>query len=169
MRGLDALEFGCGACQFGIKVAMRGARVAGLDSHAPSCVTAGPSMAETGVRFPRRARPTASSCPFADERFDLVFCDHGVMTFADPLRHRPGGRARASPRRPVRVQHGDAVDLGRLGRDRRAARARAAPRPTSGMRRARSGTTDWTHDRVPADVRRAGSGCSARTASRSRT
>ena len=28
---LDALEYGCGACQFGIKVAKRGARVTGLD------------------------------------------------------------------------------------------------------------------------------------------
>ena len=31
VRDLDALEYGCGASQFGIKVAMRGARVQGLD------------------------------------------------------------------------------------------------------------------------------------------
>ena len=36
VRGLDVLEYGCGACQFGIRVAMRGARVTGLDSSAPA-------------------------------------------------------------------------------------------------------------------------------------
>ena len=42
----------------------------------------------------------AERVPFADESFDVVFCDHGAMTFADPYATvpevarvlRPGGR-----------------------------------------------------------------------------
>lgn len=40
VAGMEALEYGCGACQFGIKVAMRGARVTGLDLTARNCATA---------------------------------------------------------------------------------------------------------------------------------
>ena len=84
VRGMDALEFGCGAAQFGIKVAMRGARVTGLDFSANQLAAAGPNMEVTGVRFPL-VRADAERPPFADRSFDLVFCDHGVMAFADPL------------------------------------------------------------------------------------
>ena len=50
--GLDVLEYGCGACQFGIRVAMRGARVTGLDLTAAQLRHGQTMMAETGVRFP---------------------------------------------------------------------------------------------------------------------
>jgi SAM-dependent methyltransferase len=51
------------------------------------------------VRFPV-VRASAEEVPFADGSFDLVFCDHGAMTFADPHATvpevarilRPGGR-----------------------------------------------------------------------------
>jgi SAM-dependent methyltransferase len=87
VAGMEALEYGCGACQFGIKVAKRGARVTGLDF-----------TAETGVRFPV-VQADGEQVPFRDGSFDLVFCDHGVMGFADPYRTvpevarvlRPGG------------------------------------------------------------------------------
>jgi len=82
--GMDALEYGCGAAQFGIKVAMRGARVTGLDFSANQLAAARPNMEQTGVRFPL-VRADAERVPFADGSFDLVFCDHGVMGFADPL------------------------------------------------------------------------------------
>src|SRR4029078_1298658 len=78
--GLDALELGCGAAQFGIRVAMRGARVVGLDFSANQLAAAGPHPRETGVRMPL-VRGDAEELPFADERFDLVFCDHGATTF----------------------------------------------------------------------------------------
>ena len=52
VRGVRALEFGCGGCQFGIKVAMRGANVVGLDFSATQLGHGVRNMAEAGVRFP---------------------------------------------------------------------------------------------------------------------
>jgi SAM-dependent methyltransferase len=86
---LDALELGCGACQFGIKVAMRGARVVGLDFSAGQLAAAPPNFDETGVRFPL-VRASAEELPFADESFDLIFCDHGATSFTDPALTIPG-------------------------------------------------------------------------------
>jgi ubiquinone/menaquinone biosynthesis C-methylase UbiE len=83
VRGLDVLELGCGACQSGIKVAARGARVVGLDVSSGQLHHARRNMAETGVVFPI-LQGSAEELPIADERFDLVFCDHGAMSFADP-------------------------------------------------------------------------------------
>jgi SAM-dependent methyltransferase len=97
--GLSALEYGCGACQFGIKVAMRGAQVTGLDLSGEQLRHGRVKMEETGVRFPI-VQADGERIPFCDESFDLAFCDHGVMGFADPFRTvpeiarvlRPGGR-----------------------------------------------------------------------------
>jgi len=97
--GLDALEFGCGAAQFGIRVARRGASVVGLDFSANQLAAAPANMASAGVTFPL-VRGDAEELPFADASFDLVFCDHGAVGFTDPTRTvpevarvlRPGGR-----------------------------------------------------------------------------
>jgi SAM-dependent methyltransferase len=83
VEGLEALELGCGACQFGIKVAMRGARVAGIDFSENQLRTGVANIAETGVRMPL-VRGSAEELPFADGSFDLVFCDHGATSFTDP-------------------------------------------------------------------------------------
>ena len=84
VAGLDALEFGCGACQFGIKVAMRGARVTGLDFSHAQLRQGLANMEESGVRFPV-VEADGEQTPFREGSFDLVFCDHGVMGFADPF------------------------------------------------------------------------------------
>jgi ubiquinone/menaquinone biosynthesis C-methylase UbiE len=89
VSGLRALELGCGACQFGIKVAMRGANVTGLDFSANQLRAAGPNFEETGIRFPL-VRGSAEELPFADASFDLVFCDHGATSFTDPAVTIPG-------------------------------------------------------------------------------
>ncbi|MDP9330290.1 MAG: class I SAM-dependent methyltransferase [Actinomycetota bacterium] len=81
--GLRALELGCGACQTGIKVAMRGANVIGIDFSANQLRQGVANIAETGVRFPL-VRASAEELPFADASFDLVFCDHGATSFTDP-------------------------------------------------------------------------------------
>ena len=99
VRDAEALELGCGAAQFGIRVAMQGARVTGIDLSANQLAAAGPNMQETGVRFPL-VRGNVEELPFADASFDLVFCDHGAVAFTDPtitVRQvarvlRPGGR-----------------------------------------------------------------------------
>ena len=83
VRGLDALELGCGACQFGIKVAMRGAKVTGLDFSANQLSAAAPNFEGSGVRFPL-VRASAEELPFADRTFELIFCDHGAPSFTDP-------------------------------------------------------------------------------------
>jgi SAM-dependent methyltransferase len=83
VAGLSALELGCGAAQFGIKVAKRGAGVTGLDFSANQLEAARRNMRETGVRFPL-VRASAEEIPFADRSFDLVFCDHGATSFTDP-------------------------------------------------------------------------------------
>lgn len=99
VEGVRALELGCGACQFGIKVAMRGAAVTGIDFSMAQLRHAKAHFDETGVRLPI-VQANGERLPFRDGSFDLVFCDHGVMGFADPDRTvpevarvlRPGGR-----------------------------------------------------------------------------
>lgn len=88
VRGMDGLEFGCGGCQFGIKVAKRGANVVGLDFSATQLGHGLRNMAEAGVRFPV-VQASGEQVPFRDGSLDLVFCDHGVMGFADPYRTVP--------------------------------------------------------------------------------
>jgi SAM-dependent methyltransferase len=88
VRGLDALELGCGACQSGIKVAMRGARVTGLDVSANQLRAVLANQAETGIHVPL-VQASAEEIPFAVASFDLVFCDHGATTFTEPSRTIP--------------------------------------------------------------------------------
>ena len=82
--------------------ARTGARVVGLDQsrgqlrHARRLVHAG--AAEGARRGARGA--SGERVPLADESFDVVFCDHGAMSFCEPARSvpevarllRPGGR-----------------------------------------------------------------------------
>jgi len=83
VAGLDAIELGCGACQFGIKVGMRGARVVGLDFSANQLRQGVGNMADSGVVFPL-VRASGEELPFADRSFDLVFADHGAPSFTYP-------------------------------------------------------------------------------------
>jgi SAM-dependent methyltransferase len=95
VRGRDVLELGCGAAQWAVALRAAGARVIGLDI----------SLGQLG--FARQAdgalplvAADAESAPFRDGAFDLVFCDHGAMSFCDPAATlpetarllRPGGR-----------------------------------------------------------------------------
>ena len=83
VAGLRALELGCGAAQLGLNVARLGADVIGLDFSANQLAAARANIVETGDRFPL-VRASAEELPFADETFDLVFCDHGATSFTDP-------------------------------------------------------------------------------------
>ena len=141
VRGLDVLEYGCGACQFGIKVAMRGARMRGLDVSEPQLREGLRNMEETGVSFPV-VQADGERIPFRDGSFDLVFCDHGVMGFADPFRTvpevarvlRPAGRFVFNGATPwIWVAWGDGDDTP----------TREMRGDYFGMRRADSPDPDW--------------------------
>ena len=94
VSGKDVLELGCGAAQWSIVLSRRGARCVGLDNSARQLDHA----RAAGVDFPL-IHASAEEIPLPDESFDVVFCDWGGMTFADPYRTvpeaarvlRPGG------------------------------------------------------------------------------
>jgi len=95
VAGLDMLELGCGAAQWSRALAARGARVTGLDLSATQLSHAAP-WPDRGVAL---VQASATRTPFRSGTFDLVFCDHGAMSFADPFETvpeaarllRPGG------------------------------------------------------------------------------
>lgn len=79
VEGRDVLELGCGAAQWTIALRNRGARAVGVD------------LSEQQLAHARRAgsevplvQGSAETLPFRSESFDVVFCDHGAMTFAPP-------------------------------------------------------------------------------------
>jgi SAM-dependent methyltransferase len=84
--GRDVLEIGCGAARWSLALARAGARVTGLDfsesqlAHARS-VTRGSTV--------RLVRGDAERVPFRNASFDIVFCDWGALTFADPFNTVP--------------------------------------------------------------------------------
>jgi SAM-dependent methyltransferase len=108
VRGLDVLEFGCGAAQWSIALAALGASVTGLDNSARQLEHARTLMAQAGVDFPL-VHANAEATPFDDASFDVIICDHGAMTFADPNLTvpeaarllRPGGKLAFSMSTPI--------------------------------------------------------------------
>lgn len=98
VAGKDILELGCGAARWSIGLARQGARPVGLDISERQLDHARREIAAAGVDFPL-VHASAEAVPFPDTSFDIVFCDHGAMTFADPYRTvpevarllRPGG------------------------------------------------------------------------------
>ena len=81
---LDILELGCGAARWSIALAALGGLPVGMDlsegqlSHAQRLVSA------SAQRVPL-VQASAERLPFAPSSFDIVFCDHGAMNFADPV------------------------------------------------------------------------------------
>lgn len=98
LQGKDVLELGCGAARWSIALAKAGARPVGLDLSSRQLEHARRLMAEAGVDFPL-VLASAEAVPLDDSSFDVVLCDWGAMTFADPERTvpevarllRPGG------------------------------------------------------------------------------
>jgi SAM-dependent methyltransferase len=74
----DMLELGCGAAQWAIALRERGARAVGLDL----------SIAQLRHARTRDPLPLVNAngeqLPFRDAAFDIVFCDHGAVSFCDP-------------------------------------------------------------------------------------
>jgi SAM-dependent methyltransferase len=83
VAGRDVLELGCGAAQWSILLARQGARVVGLDNSGRQLEHARAAMTAAGVDFPL-VQAAAESVPLPDGSLDVVFCDHGALSFADP-------------------------------------------------------------------------------------
>jgi SAM-dependent methyltransferase len=88
VRDLDVLEFGSGAAQWSIALHRLGARMVALDNSSRQLEHARRLMLDAGVDFPI-VHASAEAVPLADDSFDLVFCDHGAMSFCDPYRTVP--------------------------------------------------------------------------------
>jgi SAM-dependent methyltransferase len=97
--GLDVLEYGCGGGAWAIALEHDGAHVVALDQSRAQLRHAARNMAaaDSGISLICAA---GESVPMRDGSFDLVFCDHGAMSFCDPEHSvpeivrllRPGGR-----------------------------------------------------------------------------
>jgi SAM-dependent methyltransferase len=97
VRGRHVLEFGCGAAQWSILLASAGARPVGLDLSERQLWHARRLMSEAGASFPL-VHASAEQVPLRDDSFDVVFCDHGAMSFADPGRTIPEAARLLRPR-----------------------------------------------------------------------
>jgi SAM-dependent methyltransferase len=97
VAGRRTLEIGCGAAHWSAALAQRGAECVGLDLSGRQLAAARRATAGTRVAL---VQASAARLPFADASFDLVFCDHGGVSWADPglvvpeaaRVLRPGGR-----------------------------------------------------------------------------
>src|SRR5262249_6822981 len=93
--GLDVLEYGCGAGQWASSLAIEGARIVGID-------LSDAQLAAAHTKHPtlRLVQAAGQLLPFPPGCFDLVFCDHGALSWVDPYVAvpevvrvlRPGGR-----------------------------------------------------------------------------
>ena len=87
-----------------------GARPVGLELSERQLEHARRLMAEAGVDFPL-VNASAEAVPLPDASFDIVFCDHGAMSFADPYRTvpeaarllRPGGQFAFNHHSPIQT------------------------------------------------------------------
>ena len=84
VKGLDVLELGCGAAQWSIALAGRGARVTGLDLSGEQLRRARAAAEAAAVEL-TLVEASAEAVPLDDASFDVVFCDHGAIGWADPL------------------------------------------------------------------------------------
>jgi SAM-dependent methyltransferase len=127
VKGLDVLELGCGAAQWSIALARRGARPVGLDLSPRQLAHARRLMRTAGIDFPLIVG-NAEAVPLADASFDIVLSDYGATTYTDPYRTvpeaarllRPGGLLASSGGTPwleVCWPHGARHPSGHLHRD----------------------------------------------------
>lgn len=99
VEGREVLELGCGAAQWSLALATRGARMTGLDLSDVQLEHARANIASTG-RAMNLVQASGEEPPFADGSFDIVFADYGGFSFGDPFHTipnaarmlRPGGR-----------------------------------------------------------------------------
>ncbi|MGZ6899352.1 MAG: class I SAM-dependent methyltransferase [Acidimicrobiia bacterium] len=83
LSGLAVLELGCGAAQASLALTEHAARSTGLDLSLGQLRHARANVAAAGRRMPLVCA-SAPATPFRAGSFDVVFCDHGAMSFCDP-------------------------------------------------------------------------------------
>lgn len=79
VTGKRVLELGCGAGQWSRSLAAEGAAVVGLDLSEAQLAAAATAMG--AARYPL-VQAAAQQLPFAAASFDVVFCDHGGLSWA---------------------------------------------------------------------------------------
>ena len=79
LAGKQVLELGCGAAQWSIALAADGVRVIALDVSIGQLV-----HARAGSDPLPLVQASGEQLPFGDGVFDVVFCDHGALSFCDP-------------------------------------------------------------------------------------
>jgi len=82
-QGRDVLELGCGGAQWAVALVENGARAVGVDFSREQLRDARARGQRRDVELPLLLG-NAESLPLADASFDIVFCDHGAMSFARP-------------------------------------------------------------------------------------
>jgi SAM-dependent methyltransferase len=98
VRGLDAIELGCGTAYVSAWLARRGARSVGIDNSAAQLATARELQAAFGLTFALH-HGNAEATGLADGSFDLAISEYGASIWCDPYRWipeaarllRPGG------------------------------------------------------------------------------
>jgi SAM-dependent methyltransferase len=98
VRGVDAVELGCGTGYVSSWLSRRGARPIGLDNSARQLATARRFQEEFGIGFPL-IQGDAERAPLRDATFDLAISEYGAAIWCDPYRWipeaarllRPGG------------------------------------------------------------------------------
>jgi SAM-dependent methyltransferase len=98
VRGLDAIELGCGTGYVSAWLARRGARPVGIDNSAAQLETARAFQREFGIEF-RLIHGNAEQVPLPDASFDLAISEYGAAIWCDPYKWipeaarllRPGG------------------------------------------------------------------------------
>ncbi|MEQ9258941.1 MAG: class I SAM-dependent methyltransferase [Roseovarius sp.] len=99
MRGMEAVELGCGTGYVSGWMARRGARVTGIDISSEQLATARRLAEEHGADI-RFLEGNAEVLPFEDARFDFAISEYGAAIWCDPavwLREawrvlKPGGQ-----------------------------------------------------------------------------
>lgn len=81
VTGLSVLELGCGAGQWSRSLAGEAGRLVGFDLSEAQLGAARRAMGEP--RYPL-VQGAAEQLPFANATFDLVFCDHGGLSWSPP-------------------------------------------------------------------------------------
>jgi ubiquinone/menaquinone biosynthesis C-methylase UbiE len=98
ISGKRVLEYGCGAAQWSVALAKNGASPIGLDLSERQLDYACKHINKEKTKIPL-IQADGEYTPFRSSSFDIIFCDHGVMSFTRPesaIREvarilRPGG------------------------------------------------------------------------------